>query len=139
MLNHQTTRRRPGSVLVGTAVLLAAAVALTGLWARSALVERNQLRQREYQLQARRLAEAGAARARAQLVSDPTYEGELWQVAAAEIGGRHAATVAITAQPAGTILATADYPTDSPMRVRATAHAVATQQTAEENDTGDEP
>ena len=127
--------RRRGGALIATVVLLAVATGLVGLWAQGTLVQRRQLQLRQFDLQAQRLAAAGAARATAQLAAGADYQGETWEVSADQFGGRHAGVVHIEVSTGGTIRATADYPARATHRARRTAHAAAVAPTQLEPET----
>lgn len=100
---------------------------------------RDQIRTAERRLQAEWLAEAGVDRALAKLSYDPDYKGETWEIPVDELGlpavkdteKGPAAVVKIEVEPAkgqdgGRILRVrADYPPDSPRRVRVSREVIA--------------
>lgn len=105
---------RPGRGLVSVAMLIG--LVILGLVAagllRAGLARRALIRTEERQLQADLIADSGLARALARLADDPRYEGETWDVAADDLGGRGHARVAIEARPgpaAREVRVTADY------------------------------
>ncbi|MEZ6069523.1 MAG: hypothetical protein R3C10_04440 [Pirellulales bacterium] len=91
-------RRAGGQRGVALMFVLIAVVVVTALGAalvRAMLIEIRQSRIDEWAVQADWLVTSGAQRAAAQLAADPDYRGETWQIAAAELDGRHAAVVEI--------------------------------------------
>ena len=122
--NQKTIRHaQRGFVMVVVVVLLAMSMAVFGVWARSAVREHRWLDGEALRLEAGRLAEAGVARAIARRAVDPEYAIETWQIAAADLNGRHAAEVRIRITPADAALrvaATADYPAGAVRRARVT-------------------
>ena len=94
----RSPRRR---ALVSVALLIA--LIILGLVAASllkvGLARRARVRAEERQLQADLLADSGLARALARVADDPRYEGETWDVAADDLGGRGRARIAIEARP----------------------------------------
>lgn len=124
---HKTlrNRRRHGIVIVAVVVLLAVAMTLFGIWAKSALRGQRLLRQRALDVQARRLAEAGIWRVAAQLSRDAKFSGETWSVPAESLGGPYAASVEIRVEPAddhanALVRATAEHPAGAVHRARHT-------------------
>ena len=91
--------------------------------------EQRQLRAGEPAVQADYLAEAGLARAKAQLGKDPAYRGETWSVAADDLNGIDAGSVLIEVKPEAetervfTIQTQADFPHDSTYRARKSREA----------------
>jgi Tfp pilus assembly protein PilX len=65
---------------------LAIAMTLVVGWARIAVLENRQARSAEDRLQAEWLAESAIGRAAAQLLVNTEYQGETWQVTAADVG-----------------------------------------------------
>jgi hypothetical protein len=109
--------------------LIAVAMTLFGVWAQASLRQQRQLRHREIELQTHRLAEAGVARARAQLAVNPEFSGETWNIPAEQLGGRHAALVTLdTERPPNRndaiVQVTAEYPAGATRRVRHTETVV---------------
>jgi hypothetical protein len=89
------------------------------VWAKSSLARSHDQRLREERTQVQWLAEAGVRRGAARLAVDSSYRGETWDIAAAELGRRHAARVIIritTGDQNGptTIEARASYPGNAP-------------------------
>ena len=151
--NRATRRlRRNGVTVIVVLALLAVATTLFGVWARAAIRQERQLRQREYQVQSYRLAGAGIGRAIARLAEDPDYTGETWNISAEDLAGRHAARVRITTDPSASgesalVRVTAEHPADAVYLVRHTVEAnvplsdstAAAELNDETSETGDEP
>ena len=78
-------RRNAGFVLLIVMACLAIVTVLVAGWARMAMVENRQQRSAEDRQQARWLAEAALQRAAAHLLLDREYQGETWQVTAADV------------------------------------------------------
>jgi hypothetical protein len=105
---------------------------VSGALLKLSLAERDVVRAQEHRLQSEWLAQAGVDRALARLVASPTYAGEQWKIKAADLGlgtsSDHdpAAVVAIAIEKADgsaetrLIKVQADFPPDSPRRVRHT-------------------
>lgn len=117
---------RRGTVLFATLVLLAVAMMVFGVGIRSVLQEDRQLRLREFETQAHRLAEAGAQRAALFLGQEgDAFKGETWDIDAAQLGGRYPARVTsrIEANPdtgQNKIVATAQFPLGAVYRAQVT-------------------
>jgi hypothetical protein len=112
---------RPGGVLLIVMICLAVGSIFFGLMIRTGLAEWRLVRVQERQMQAAILAESGLNRAAARLAADADYQGETWQITAAELGGGEAAAVVISVATDGdhrTIKAQADYPAAGDARVR---------------------
>lgn len=94
-------RARRGFLLMSVLVCLALAMTLLAVQTRTLLRERALLASQQQALQSEYLANAGLARAKAQLAADPAYRGETWQLDAQQLGGRGTASVVIsvTKQP----------------------------------------
>jgi hypothetical protein len=106
---------RCGIALVAVLVLFAVSLTLFGLWAKSAVLERQHMGSQLFRVQAQMLAEAGVYRALALRAADPKYDGETWPVPAESLGGARGAEVRIRISPthdaaALRIDATAIYP-----------------------------
>src|SRR5688572_21202298 len=86
---------RRGMVLVAVVVVFAIALALFGVWTKSALREQQRIRNQQFRLQAVRLAEAGVRRAVARRAGQSQYEGETWHVSAEMLDKSHDANVQI--------------------------------------------
>ncbi len=89
---------------------------------RLALGQRQAI-QRERQLQAQWLVEAGISRATAKLRDDRQYAGELWQLTAQELGDRWEGRVEIQVGPSDAVDQTrirvvAVYPTQGRLSIR---------------------
>lgn len=120
---------RRGAALIMVLVCLAAAMgAILGML-RSTIVEQKQLRTQRQNLQVDQLAEAGLARAHAQLEHAADYRGETWNVPASELGTADSAAITISVNPVvdhperRTIKVQADCPTDQARRIRRTLDA----------------
>ena len=127
-------RARPRCAAVLLAVLVCLVVMGTVMLAilRSAASEQRQLRGRQQQMQAERLAEAALERALAQVRAAAEYSGETWRVPAEEMGGRFAGVASIRVEPIAErrherrVVVSADYPDDNVYRTRTTREAVIT-------------
>src|SRR5262245_58154980 len=109
------TRNRPkrrGLAIIPALVCLVLVTIFCGALMRQVTTHRGALRDEERRMQAEWLAESGAARAAARLTADHAYEGETWNVSAADLGGE-AAAVNIVVEPI------ADQPTRRLIRVEA--------------------
>lgn len=103
----------------------AIAIAMIGLWVRSAIDRHQQSRQWHEKAQAIWLAEAGVRRAVANLVRQQDYLGEVWQIDADQLGGTETAEIKIEIEttddePRFKITATAIYPAGTKKRVQHT-------------------
>jgi hypothetical protein len=87
-------RRPAGVVGVAVIVLLSLIALIVGALLRQGMARRAQARAEERRLQADWLAESALERASARLAAGD-YQGETWEIPAADLGGRHAATVRI--------------------------------------------
>ncbi|HUY91369.1 MAG TPA: PilX N-terminal domain-containing pilus assembly protein [Pirellulales bacterium] len=122
-MNRQSQNRR-GAVLVIALVAITIFAMVGGALVRLAVMERKTVDGQQRQRQARRLAEAGVARAAARLASDPAYRGETWSLAGAEaVAGQPAqVTIEVNEVPEKPgwrrITAAADYPSDAAARAR---------------------
>jgi hypothetical protein len=82
------------------------------------------LRRQQQRLQGEELAQAGLERAVARLARDAGYNAEVWQISAAELGGREDAAVKIEVQSeparpqARRVLVQVDYPEALERRIR---------------------
>jgi Tfp pilus assembly protein PilV len=86
---------RRGGVLVAVLVVMTVASLLFAAMLRTNRQEMLLLRSHQQQLQAVELGQAGLERAAAHLSHDATYDAEVWQISAAELGGHDAAAVSI--------------------------------------------
>ena len=97
---------------------------------RGTVLEQRQLATQMCELQAEQLANAGLARAAARLRQGTAYQGEIWSVTADQLVGRDPATVTIRVEAIPDrprqrkIIAQADYPQDTPHRMRKTRESV---------------
>lgn len=116
-----------GSITVFVLVCLVAITAICGVLLRIGLAERQRIRAEERRLQADWLVESGLERAVARIAaSKGEYQGEVWEIPAAELGGRDSGRVTITVErPDATsnrrqlqVRVQADYPSDPTGRVR---------------------
>ncbi len=107
-----------------TALVLASVFLLAVV--RTAVGEYREVRDFERQSQAGWLASSGIERARACLAVDPSYSGETWEVAAAEMQASRDARVVIEVQTiaerpaARQVTARSDFPANAHMRSRET-------------------
>lgn len=135
--NPSTTpasRNRRGAVLVCAVVAMMIITGACVLLLRSSVLEHRELKRHEHLSQANWLVQSGLDRAIARLRADANYTGETWHITATEMSAGeslesnsamgHAAVVTIRvqslAEPPGltSIIVSADYPADSPGRVR---------------------
>ena len=93
-MRRATCRR--GAVLAVLIMSLAVAGVLAAGVARMFAARRQLQTKQEQHLQAALLAEAGIARAAAQLANDPNFTGETWAISADELGGERRAQVQLT-------------------------------------------
>lgn len=119
------TGTRRGSITVFVLVCLVAITMICGVLLRIGLAERQRIHAEERRLQAEWLVESGLERAAVRIVeSKGEYQGETWNVSAAELGGRDSGRVTIAvAGPKGEsarrqVRVEADYPQDATARVR---------------------
>ncbi|HVW38421.1 MAG TPA: pilus assembly PilX N-terminal domain-containing protein [Pirellulales bacterium] len=118
------SQARRGAALVMALVAITVLTIIGGALVRLAVVETKTVDVQQRERQARRLAEAGVARAAAQLKADPKYRGETWSLAGANAlpGGPAQVTIEVSEisdQPGWRrIAAAADYPSDAPGRAR---------------------
>ena len=119
------TALRRGSITVFVLVCLVAITTVCGVLLRIGLAERQRIRAEERRLQAEWLVESGLERAAARIAeSKGEYQGETWDVSAADLGGRDSGRVTIAVEaPKGEsgrrqVRVQADYPHDATARVR---------------------
>ena len=116
--------RRRGLVSVAVLVALFVIGLICAGLVKVALARRAEVALEERRIQAGWLAESGVDRAVARLGSPGDYAGETWEVAAEELGGRGAATVAIRVEKLPDrpdrrrVHVQADYPIGSNLRSR---------------------
>ena len=125
-LNLPQLSHRRGLVSVAMLVGLIILGIIAGGLVKVAIGRRSAARTEENRQQAELLAESGLARALARLEANPRFEGEVWEIAADELGGRGSARVTITVQTAPdpslgrSITAAADYLASSTHPIRLT-------------------
>jgi Tfp pilus assembly protein PilX len=107
---REVNYERRGAVLVAVLVVMMVCSLLFGAMLRTNRDEHRLLRIYQQRLQAQELAQAGLERAAARFARDAAYDGEVWQLSAAELAGSEAAAVTIEIEPV----------TDRPRRRRAT-------------------
>lgn len=111
-------------MLITVIVILVVSMTLLGMMMQSIVREHAQCRLRHDQRQCRRLAEAGIARARAQLAVDESFAGDEWRITANDLqrqfGAQVDTRVEISDSGAATLIATAAYPAGKSPRVRRT-------------------
>lgn len=116
--------RRRGVILIIAIVCTAVASVMFLAIVQMAAAERNALRVEAWRQQARWLAESALDRAAARLAGDPDYQGETWNVPAAELDSPDAAVVEIEVRSVPeqphrrVVLVRADYPDDPQHRAR---------------------
>ncbi len=121
---HRTQRR--GVAIIMVIAFYAVAVAMVGVWVRSALDHQQQVRRWHEKTQATWLAEAGMRRAVARISYDEHYAGERWLIESAKLGGQFSADVLIQIEPVEEIpnliriIATAHYPAGEQKRTQST-------------------
>lgn len=123
-------RPRPNSDRRGLAIIMviafyAIAMAMIGVWVRSALDRQQQAKQWHHKAQAIWMADAGVRRAVVQLAKQDAYEGEVWEIGSAELGGSSSAKVVIKIETRRDsadveIVAIATYPVDGKQRAQHT-------------------
>lgn len=124
-MNRRRQSRR-GAVLVIALVAITMFAAIGGALVRIAVMERKTIDAQQRQRQARRLAEAGVARAAARLAGDPAYRGETWSLAGPQALAGQPASVRIEVDDHPDkrgwrrITAAADYPSDAAAKARET-------------------
>jgi type II secretory pathway component PulK len=91
--------KRSGFALFITMVCLFIMSLILVTLLRVATESRRQLTFDQYRVQAAWLTEAGIERAVSRIQSDATYEGEVWEVAPADLGGHDGSRVAIRVLP----------------------------------------
>ncbi len=91
---------RPGAILICVLACLAIVTAMVTTTIRSALRSHLEVRRQRELRQTELVLEAGIMRAYQQVVANPNYEGEIWQLAAGTIPGGQLATIEIVVQPA---------------------------------------
>ncbi len=128
---HRRTRsprrrdRRSGLVLGVVLVCVVVAVMLATAVTKSAMLNRRQLEQANWQQQAAWLAEAGAQRAVHRLHVTPDYIGETWEPSVSSLSPGHSGSVVIRVQThleesvGRYIRVEAKYPCETPQGVLA--------------------
>lgn len=118
-------RLRRGAITVFVLVCLVAITMVCGVLLRIGLTERQRIRAEERRLQAEWLVESGLERAAVRInESKGGYQGETWEISAAELGGRDAGRVTIAVEASKEepgrrqVRVQADYPRDATARVR---------------------
>jgi len=123
-------RGRKAAVLVAVLVCVGIAGLLMLGMLRQMMAQRAQVDLAGLTLQARWLAEGAVERAAARLAADPGYQGEIWHVSAADLGGAEQSAVQIQVQRveglAGhrQVRIQADYPDNPVHRVRITKETI---------------
>lgn len=123
---HLPRRRRTerrGITIIMVIAFYAIAIAMIGLWVRSAFDRQQQVRLWQEKTQAAVLAEAGVRRAVALLDRDEKYAGELWAIEAEELASVTAAQVLIEIEHLAAQDADSQLPPDEQPRIRITAIA----------------
>ncbi|TWU28053.1 hypothetical protein [Bythopirellula polymerisocia] len=89
-----------GAILICVLACLVIITSMVTATIRSALRSHLEVRQQRNLRQAELILEAGILRARQQVLADPDYKGEVWQLAVDTIPGTDSATIEIATQPA---------------------------------------
>ncbi|MFK7778083.1 MAG: hypothetical protein QM501_08185 [Gimesia sp.] len=92
-INALVTRR--GAVLVIVMVCLMLISLLMASLLRSALLQRRQVINEQYRVQAEWILESALERAALQRLQDPKYQGEVWKITPADLGSRYAGSAQI--------------------------------------------
>ncbi|MEK6261759.1 MAG: hypothetical protein AABP62_24435 [Planctomycetota bacterium] len=128
--SRQSPRR--GAMIVFAILALLIVSMLGASLLKTVSISRQQLQRESLHTQAVWLADSGAARAVAQLNASPEYTGETWSVPAEQLSAGRTASVRIAASPVPDhpertiIVATAEYPQDSPTAIRFTKRITVT-------------
>jgi Tfp pilus assembly protein PilX len=118
------TPRRSGIALLVVLVALGIVSSIAITLIRLAVMHHRQAQQETSLSQSRWLAESACDRTAAQLKADAKFNGATWSIPAQELDGRHSAQVTIQVKPienapqAREVTVVADYPTNSPRRIR---------------------
>lgn len=121
---RRKSQARRGAALVMALVAITILTIIGGALVRLAVVETKTVEVQQRERQARRLAEAGVARAAAQLKADPEYRGETWSLTGASglPGGPAQVTIVVSEisdKPGWRrVTAAADYPSGATVRAR---------------------
>ncbi len=116
----RSRRPRRGFGVVSVIAAFAIATTVCAVWTKVCLDQHRSQRLDEERVQAAWLADAGVRRGAARLAADPQYDGEAWQIDAADLGRPAAAAVVIRIEPSDgplgkfRIVARAAYPRDKP-------------------------
>jgi Tfp pilus assembly protein PilV len=92
-------KQRAGFALIGVMIVLVVASMLVVSWLKTVANQREHLRMAEHRLIAEWLAEAAIGRAAARLTEKADYAGEIWKIAADELGGQDTAAIEIRVAP----------------------------------------
>ena len=124
-LNRKSTgvRHRRGVVLICVVVCLSVVTMMLGAMLKTTLLTQRQLRVERNLRQAEWLLQAGLERAAFRLAQEPDYQGETWQLDAAQIVGPDAGQVTIEVtrefpDDIATVRVVAQYPLDSPYAIQ---------------------
>jgi len=138
-------RTRRGAVIIIVMVCFVLAAAMFVSLARLAAVERRAARTRQWNAQARWLAEAALERAVAQLYERADYSGETWTIAPEEFSGRQGAVVRIGVEPLADrpdrcrVRVEADFPDDPRHRCRCKKEIVVKRKETMSRQDGEKP
>jgi Tfp pilus assembly protein PilV len=118
-------KHRSGAALVVLIAVLAISLGLAGVWAQTIIRENRRMTEKQWRVQATRLAEAGLRRAAARRAGDPQFQEETWSIPADQLGGKYAAAVRIRVSPDDGLTAiqyqaTAEYPAGATRRAQIT-------------------
>lgn len=100
-MGTQTKKTRQGAVLVIVMICLLLISLVMASLLKSTLMQRRQMRKEQLQVQADWLVESALERAAQQRLTNPDYQGEVWQIDPEELGTRYAASAEIVLKPAG--------------------------------------
>jgi len=123
-MNARRQRGRRGAVIVPVLVCFILIMLISAALLQLVFTERGLDRREEWHIQAEWLAEAGLERAAARLSASRDYQGETWEVAANDLGGKDVGRVTIAVetpkdeQALRRVIVQADYPTVPERRAR---------------------
>ncbi|MDZ7617512.1 MAG: hypothetical protein U1E05_10935 [Patescibacteria group bacterium] len=124
MKRRQIRPKRSGFLLLSALVCVALVIAMGGLMTRMMVVNSQYDRAQLRRMQCQWLVDSGIERAAARLATEAEFTGETWHIEPEQLDGRNGAVVQIAVTPQAepsawrTVSVQADYPADSPARVR---------------------
>ncbi|WP_417387937.1 hypothetical protein [Gimesia sp.] len=101
VIGSQTKNTRRGAVLVIVMICLLLISLVMASLLKSTLMQRRQMLKEQLQVQADWLVESALERAAQQRLTNPEYQGEVWQIDPEELGTRYAASAEIILKPEG--------------------------------------